>query len=232
MSSSSRQPPPGFPPGEGRQVLLVEDESRLREMLTRAIHEMGFVPAAVSQGEAALRLMENRGERGFDILIVDLNLPGMGGLELLEQVHARWPATQAIILTGFGDLDAAKQAIRLDVVDFLSKPCPLGELEVALDRARNRRMKATAGARPVAAETTSESARQQVVGGEGEEEVDGGGTAPSSPVPSLEEMEQRHILAVLEKNNGNRTATAAELGISLRKLYYRLGQYQKQGLLP
>jgi transcriptional regulator with PAS, ATPase and Fis domain len=45
-------------------------------------------------------------------------------------------------------------------------------------------------------------------------------------------MEQRHILAVLEKNNGNRTATAAELGISLRKLYYRLGQYQKQGLIP
>jgi DNA-binding NtrC family response regulator len=234
MSSSSRQPSPGFPPGEGRQVLLVEDESRLREMLTRAIHEMGFVPSAVSQGEAALRLMDHRGERGFDILIVDLNLPGMGGLELLEQVHARWPAMQAIILTGFGDLDAAKQAIRLDVVDFLTKPCPLGELEVALDRARNRRMKATGGAWPVAAETTAESAsaRQQLDEGEGEEEVDGGGTTPSSPVPSLEEMEQRHILAVLEKNNGNRTATAAELGISLRKLYYRLGQYQKQGLIP
>ena len=52
------------------------------------------------------------------------------------------------------------------------------------------------------------------------------------PAPSLEEVEQRHILAVLEKNHGNRTATAAELGISLRKLYYRLGQYQKQGLIP
>ena len=52
------------------------------------------------------------------------------------------------------------------------------------------------------------------------------------PTPSLEEMEQRHILAVLEKNHGNRTATAAELGISLSKLYYRLGQYQKQGLIP
>ena len=69
------------------------------------------------------------------------------------------------------------------------------------------------------------------------EEDDEEETTPDSPAadehtPSLEEMEQRHILAVLEKNHGNRTATAAELGISLRKLYYRLGQYQKQGLIP
>jgi transcriptional regulator with PAS, ATPase and Fis domain len=49
---------------------------------------------------------------------------------------------------------------------------------------------------------------------------------------SLEELEQKHILSVLQKHNGNRAATAAELGISLRKLYYRLGEYQKKGLLP
>ena len=213
--------PPGFPPGAGRQVLLVEDESRLRDMLTRAIHEMGFVPTAAPQAEAALRLLEQRGERGFDILIVDLNLPGMGGLELLEQVHARWPDVQAIILTGFGDLEAARQAIRLDVVDFLTKPCPLGELEVALDRARNRRLKA-AGVDPASVASSKESA-----GPAADEEP-----AETAAAPSLEELEQRHILAVLEKNHGNRTATAAELGISLRKLYYRLGQYQKQGLIP
>ena len=224
MSGGGRQSsPPGYPPGEGRQVLLVEDETRLREMLTRAIQEMGFSPTPVGQGEAAIRLLEQRGERGFDILVVDLNLPGMAGLELLEQTHARWPAVQAIVLTGFGDLDAAKQAIRLDVVDFLSKPCPLGELEVALDRARNRRMKAVGFAGP-ASTSTSEAARA-------ESAEDDAPPAPA-PAPSLEELEQRHILAVLEKNNGNRTATAAELGISLRKLYYRLGQYQKQGLIP
>ena len=222
MSAGRQQPPPGYPPGEGRQVLLVEDESRLREMLTRAIHEMGFVPTAAPQAEAALRLLEQRGERGFDILIVDLNLPGIGGMELLEQARTRWPLTQAIVLTGFGDLDAAKQAIRLDVTDFLTKPCPLGELEVALDRARNRRLQAT-GAEP----RRLESSRAEAT----DEPDDEPGTA-SDPTPSLEEMEQRHILAVLEKNHGNRTATAAELGISLRKLYYRLGQYQKQGLLP
>jgi two-component system response regulator AtoC len=215
--SGKSSPPPSYPPGEGRQVLLGEDETRLREMLTRAIYEMGFSPTAVGQAEAALRLVENR---AFDILIVDLNLPGMGGLEFLEQVHARWPATQAIILTGFGDLDAARQAIRLDVVDFLTKPCPLGELEVALDRARNRRL--AAGGEPARLVEASRAARAEPPPE----------PASDEPTPSLEEMEQRHILAVLEKNNGNRTATAAELGISLRKLYYRLGQYQKQGLIP
>ncbi len=209
--------PQSFPPCEGRQVLLVEDETRLRDMLTRAIHEMGFHPTSVGQAEGALRLLE---ARPFDILIADLNLPGMGGIELIEQTHARWPAMQAIILTGFGDLNAARQAIRLDVVDFLTKPCPLGELEVALDRARTRRLKAAGVERPM-------PAAPPVAPDEAESRDE-----PDSPAPSLEEMEQRHILAVLEKNNGNRTATAAELGISLRKLYYRLGQYQKQGLIP
>ena len=216
--SGKSSAPQSFPPCEGRQVLLVEDETRLREMLTRAIHEMGFAPTSVGQAEAALRLMDGR---PFDILIVDLNLPGMGGLEFLEQVHARWPATQAIILTGFGDLDAARKAIRLEVVDFLTKPCALGSLEQALDRARNRKLHA-AGMElprpPDAPHATHEEPSAEPVS--------------TGPTPSLEEMEQRHILAVLEKNNGNRTATAAELGISLRKLYYRLGQYQKQGLIP
>jgi len=225
--SSRQPPPPSYPPGEGRQVLIVEDELRLREMLTRAVQEMGFSPTAAPNAEAALRLLDGR---AFDILVVDLNLPGIGGLEFLEQARARWPATQAIILTGFGDLDAAKQAIRLDVADFLTKPAPLGELEVALDRARNRRLQAGS------AEPARPHLPVHIAEAEEDDEDEGagppGGRAPGEPTPSLEEMEQRHILAVLEKNHGNRTATAAELGISLRKLYYRLGQYQKQGLIP
>jgi DNA-binding NtrC family response regulator len=218
--SGKSSPPPAFPPSEGRQVLLVEDEMRLREMLTRAIQEMGFTPTAVGQAESALRQLD---ARPFDIVVLDLNLPGMNGLEFLEQARARWPHTQAIILTGFGDLEAAKHAIRLDVVDFLTKPCSLGELEVALDRARNRRLQST-GTLPVRYADASHEEPPD------EEELED--QAPGEPTPSLEELEQRHILSVLEKNNGNRTATAAELGISLRKLYYRLGQYQKQGLLP
>jgi DNA-binding NtrC family response regulator len=151
----------------------------------------------------------------------------MGGLEFLEQVRQRWPSTQAVILTGFGDLEAARQAIRLNVVDFLTKPCPLGELEVALDRARNRRLQAVSADGSWSRSAARADAVDEEAADERDEPAAAGGTTPS-----LEAMEQRHILAVLEKNHGNRTATAAELGISLRKLYYRLGQYQKQGLIP
>lgn len=200
------------PPGEARDVLIVEDETRLREMLGRAVREMGFNPTVAGSGESALR---EANARPFDIAIVDLNLPGMGGLPMLERLRQVQPDIQAIVLTGFGDLEAARAAIHLDVVDFLTKPCALGTLEEALDRARRRRFKATEFEPAV-----EEAARFQ----------------PPEPEPgtrlSLEELEQRHILAVLEKNNGNRTETAAELGISVRKLYYRIGQYQKQGLLP
>ncbi len=70
-----------------------------------------------------------------DIVLLDLNLPGMTGMDFFRKLRDRWPITQVIILTGFGDLESAREAIRLDVVDFLTKPCHLGELEQALDRA-------------------------------------------------------------------------------------------------
>jgi DNA-binding NtrC family response regulator len=200
---------PSFPI-VGRRVLLVEDELRLREMLTRAVREMDFEITAAPSAEQAMRLLENH---SFDIAIVDLNLPGMHGLTFLETTHQRWPSLQSIILTGFGDLDAARKAIRIDAVDFLTKPCPLGELELALGRARARLLQQM----PV---------EQLPMPNEDDEEA-----LAAQPGASLEQIERQHILVTLQRNNGNRTQTAAELGISLRKLYYRLGQYQKDGLL-
>lgn len=216
MSMKDKEPA-ACPPGELREVLIVEDETRLREMLTRAVREMGFNPTAAASAEAALRAAE---ARAFDLLILDLNLPGMSGLDMLERLRQHQPDVQVIVLTGFGDLEAAKRAIHLDVVDFLTKPCALGSLERALDRARRRRFKAVEPELPIPEpEPEPEPARFQP-------------PDPAQPGMSLEELEQRHILAVLEKHRGNRAATATELGISVRKLYYRLGQYQKQGLIP
>jgi DNA-binding NtrC family response regulator len=195
------------------RVLLVEDELRLREMLLRALTEMGFRPTGAASGEAALRMLD---QNTFGVMILDLNLPGMDGLQVLTSAHSRWPNMQVIILTGFGDLDAAKQAIRMDVVDFLTKPCALGDLEIALDRARTRYAERV---EPMTPEPEPDPEPLEFSPRE------------SSAAMSLEEVERKHILAALEKNGGNRNATAAELGISLRKLYYRLAQYQKQGQL-
>lgn len=189
------------PMNEAR-VLIVEDEPRLRELLQRAVSGWGFDAATARSGEEAIRLND---ARPFEIAILDLNLPMMDGLEALGRLREKSSAMQAIVLTGFASIEAAKRAVHLDVVEFLTKPCHLGELEQALDRAL-RRM----------APTPPEVLDQ-----------------PDLPIPAagvtLEEVERQHILTALRRNHGNRTATAQELGISRRTLYYKLEEYQRQG---
>ena len=89
----------------GRRVLVVEDETRLREMLNRAVRDMGFEIQCVGSAEAAMRIFESQ---PVDITIVDLNLPGMGGMEFIEAIHGRWPDTQPIVMTGFGNLQSCQ----------------------------------------------------------------------------------------------------------------------------
>ena len=184
------------------RVLIVEDEPRLRDLLQRAVAGWGFEAATARSGEEAIRLND---ARPFEIAILDVNLPMMDGLDALKSLREKSPTMQAIILTGFASIDAAKRAVHLDVVEFLTKPCHLGELEQALDRAL-RRM----------APTPPEVLDQ-----------------PDLPIPAagvtLEEVERQHILTALRRNNGNRTATAQELGISRRTLYYKLEEYERQG---
>jgi DNA-binding NtrC family response regulator len=209
------------------RVLLVEDETRLRDLLVRAVRDMGFDPQGCRTAEEAVKSME---ADPAPILLVDLNLPGMGGLEFLEIVHRRWRGTAAVILTGFGDLAAARRAMHLDAVDFLTKPCPLGELEVALDRARRR-------SQPQAASLKGPLLARPPIQGQPASAPDRAESLNAAELAAdrtrrLDEVERMHILAALKHHGGNRTATARELGISLRTLYYRLSEYQKAGLLP
>jgi DNA-binding NtrC family response regulator len=198
------------PPGGSRRVLIVDDEPRMRDMLSRAVTEMGFDAQTAGSAESGLRAME---QSPADIVLLDLNLPGMGGMDMFHSMKKKWPRIQVIILTGFGDLSTAQQAIRLEAVDFLAKPCPLGQLEQALERARQRQ---AATAQPLVLLDPPENEAPPI---------------PAAPVDSelLEDVERNHILAALERHGGNRAAAAGELGISLRKLYYRLEKYQRDG---
>jgi DNA-binding NtrC family response regulator len=132
-------------------------------------------------------------------------LPLMGGMELFQRVRAEWPATQVIITSGFGDLATAQLAIRLEVVEFLTKPCHLYDVEQALDRAR-RRLQSARPPTPVPPQNDK-----------------------NSP-PTLADVEFQQILAALRRHNGNKTAAAAELGISRRTIHYRLAEYRDRGL--
>jgi DNA-binding NtrC family response regulator len=197
------------------KVLVVEDESRMRDVLVRAITSWGINAVGAHSGEEAIRMMTAEPRQ---IVLLDLNLPAMSGMELFERLKQNWPAIQVIVLTGFGDLDAAKKAIHLDVVEFLTKPAHLGDLELALDRARRRVEEA---AQPPSVQVDSSPELEE----DGEQDF----PAPSSEATTLAEVERQHILAALSRNKGNRSATAQELGISLRTLYYRLSEYQKDG---
>ena len=189
------------------RVLIVEDEPRMREILQRASAEMGFEAVSAGSAEQALRVLDRpqTGVQPPGIVLLDLNLPGMGGLELLDQLRQRLPLVAVIVLTGFGSLDAAKVAIRHGVVDFLTKPCRLDELEAALARARER-----------CCGVPSQAVPQP--------------TSSATPVATttLEELERLHIEAALDRHDGNRSAAAAELGISERTLYYRLARYARR----
>lgn len=181
------------------RVLVVEDEPRLRDLMTASLPEMGFEPASARNGEDALRMMRNDPR---EIVILDLQLPLMSGMEVFEKIKAEWPATQVIVLTGFGNLATARRAIQLEVVDFLTKPCHLSELEAALQRARRRY---TATPAPDSS------------------------AAPELEALTLAQSEYRQIVAALRRHNGNRTVAAQELGISRRTLHYRLAEYQTLG---
>lgn len=192
-------------PIEETRVLIVEDERRLRDVLASGISEMDFQTSTARCGEDAVRIME---DSLHDIVLLDLNLPGMDGLETLRIIHERWPEVAAIILTGYGDLDAARSAIRMDVVDFLTKPASLGDLETALDRARR-----ACPARPEPDEQLVDTREVH--------------PRTESAPQTIQELERSHIIEALERNNGNRAKTAAELDISVRTLFYRLAQYDK-----
>ena len=199
-----------FDPKADPRVLIVEDEPRLRELLHRAVSGWGFEVAAARSGEEALRIAGANGAPAPHIVLLDLDLPGISGLETFEKLRERYPDLQGIVLTGFGSLDAAKQAIHLDVVEFLTKPAPLGDLEHALDRAIRRVVP------PLPEPIIPDDMMADDLPAAGQ---------------TLAEVERRHILETLTRNEGNRTATATELGISRRTLYYKLAEYQQDGHL-
>jgi DNA-binding NtrC family response regulator len=193
-------------------VLIVEDEQRMRELLLRSLTNWGFEASAARSAEEAMRTVE---QSPPDIVLLDLNLPGMDGLQFFNALRQKQPEVQGIVLTGFASIEAAKQAVHMDMVEFLTKPCHLGEVEQALDRAMRR---IAPPEPPVVPDPTL---------------AEGGDTleprADDGTPRTLEEVEREHILSTLQRLGGNRTATATELGISRRTLYYKLTEYQKQG---
>jgi len=123
-------------PDGHKHILLVEDETPLREAIAEQLTDRGYHIEQADSGEAALTRLA---EFAFDVIITDLRLPGISGSDVLEAAVDRYPDIVAIVVTGFGTVKDAVEAIKRGAWDFVSKPFQIDELLHALDSALEQR---------------------------------------------------------------------------------------------
>jgi DNA-binding NtrC family response regulator len=117
-------------------LLLVDDDADFRETVARRFMRRGFQVQEATHGEQALQLAALR---QFDVVVLDMVMPGISGIQVLEQLKLTHPECEVILLTGQGTIETAVQAMKLGAYDFLTKPFPLAELEVLIEKAYERR---------------------------------------------------------------------------------------------
>jgi DNA-binding NtrC family response regulator len=123
----------GEPSGSLRpRILVVEDEDMIRELLEQTLADEGFRVDVVATGEGALRRLE---KALYDVVLLDLNLPGMHGLNVLSAAPATQTDAQFIVMTAFGTVDTAVEAMKLGAFDYINKPFRTEELLLTLRRA-------------------------------------------------------------------------------------------------
>lgn len=115
-------------------VVIADDEPFILVGLNFLIGKTELPVRVVHQADSGTGVMEYIGENPVDIVITDIRMPGMSGLELAAQLHRGYSGTQCIILTGYDDFKYAQEAIRHSVKDFLLKPVKLNELKAALEK--------------------------------------------------------------------------------------------------
>ncbi|MBP1731800.1 MAG: response regulator receiver modulated FAD-dependent pyridine nucleotide-disulfide oxidoreductase [Deltaproteobacteria bacterium] len=126
-----------------KSILVVEDETSLRESLREWLTDLGYHVESASEGEEALRLIE---EKDFDVALFDLRLPGKSGLQVLREAKAKRPKLVGIIITAYPTTETAVEAMKMGAVDFVTKPLDLGRLETLV---KAKTEPAKVGAKPL-----------------------------------------------------------------------------------
>ena len=124
-------------------LLLVDDEPALRALMAERLSERGFEVAEADTGEKALEYLE---QFAFDILITDLRLPGIDGTQVIQAARERYPGIVAIVITGYGTVKDAVEAIKRGASDFVAKPFQFDELVHVLEKALEQRRLASENA--------------------------------------------------------------------------------------
>ena len=116
-------------------VMLVDDDAAFRSVLSAELSRMDMDVRTAASGADALRAIADQPPQ---VMLLDLRLPDMGGIEVLKAVRDSHPGTDIIMLTGHGSIDTAIESMRIGAFDYVAKPCPLDELEVRIRRALER----------------------------------------------------------------------------------------------
>ncbi|MCJ8500151.1 response regulator [Desulfatitalea alkaliphila] len=117
-------------------IMLVDDEEDFVEMLSLRLKEIDENVIPVYSGEACLEKLK---EQDVDVVILDVKMPGMDGIETLQEIKKQFPLLEVIMLTGHGTIEAAVQGMKLGAFDFLFKPADFDDLTAKLNQARQRK---------------------------------------------------------------------------------------------
>ena len=117
---------------KGSKILLVDDEVVFTGNMAKLLTSRGYRVTAVNSGDAAIGCLE---ETDFDVVVLDLKMPGMDGITTLKEIKKLGLFTQTLILTGHGSIDTALEAVKLGAYDYLAKPCEIDELVGKIEEA-------------------------------------------------------------------------------------------------
>jgi len=100
-------------------ILIVDDEEVVRRSHLRSLASTGCHAEAAADGKEALRAME---AHPFDVVLLDLRMPGLDGMDVLRALKQRWPDSEVVVITGYPTIESAKEAVRLGAQNYIAKP--------------------------------------------------------------------------------------------------------------
>jgi DNA-binding NtrC family response regulator len=116
-------------------ILILDDEPIVSKRLQPSLEKKGYEVETFTESMKALQRIR---ERDFDIVITDLKMEGVDGMQILAEVKKRSPRTEVIVITGFATMQTAKESFQQGVLDFLAKPFKLGEIAEVIRRAEEK----------------------------------------------------------------------------------------------
>ena len=117
-------------------LMLVDDEERFLETTAKVLARKGYETLTAASGSEALELL---GSHQVDVVILDVKMPGMGGLQVLREIKFRHPLIEVIMLTGHGTIETAVEGMKTGAFDYLTKPCDIDELIAKAEEALARK---------------------------------------------------------------------------------------------